>query len=64
MSKIDDFLAKTEPKVPTYLEVEGLSACCQVCNVQVEEGRYFSGDKILMWICPDGHKSYMENVYL
>lgn len=63
MSKIDDFLAKTEPKA-TYLEVEGLSVCCQVCNDQVETGRYYSGEKILSWTCPEGHKSYMENFYL
>lgn len=51
-----------EKKVP-YEEVGGAFSC-QTCNAVVREARYYNVQKALLWDCPEGHRSFIEDFNL
>lgn len=62
--KFDEFLDKTKGhKAPEGIVLDG-TFNCQTCNVQVEEAEWFMAQKILRWVCPEGHTSYIEGFSL
>lgn len=63
MSKFDEFLAKTEEERPRGMEIGG-SFVCQTCYEQVEEAEWFQPERLLVWDCSQGHKSYIEGFSL
>ena len=62
MSKFDEVVGKSKIAIEP-VDVE-MTLSCQTCNVQVDTGRYYAAEKILIWVCPEGHKSLMENFSL
>lgn len=45
------------------IEVEA-DVTCQVCHVYVDTAEYFHVEKLLRWVCPEGHKSFIEEFNL
>lgn len=61
MSKLDDFLGRSEgPGRPDGVEWYAVVRC-QVCNAYVDEQTLYPAERILIWTCPDGHRSYLED---
>ena len=44
-------------------EVEG-AFDCQECFKTVHEALYFDKEQLLVWACPDGHKSKIEGYHI
>jgi len=67
LSKFDDFMKaspqKTTPADQTG-ELVGGSFQCQRCYVEVEEAEYFHRERLLLWLCPEGHTSHIEDIVL
>jgi len=62
MTKFEEIFGKksSEPDNLFYTEIEGTFAC-MTCNVYVETGKWYQMDRVLVWECPQGHKSMIEN---
>jgi hypothetical protein len=41
-----------------------VTANCMTCDDVVDEAEYFPVEKLLVWICTEGHKSAIENFNL
>lgn len=65
VSKFSDFLnsQQQQPEPPTGMDIDG-SFMCQFCPEQVDEATYFAIEKILLWKCSQGHKSFAEDFSL
>lgn len=37
---------------------------CQECFKTVNEALYFDEKSLLVWVCPDGHKSHIEGFHI
>jgi hypothetical protein len=44
-------------------EIEG-AMDCQTCMVTVHRGLYFDKEQLLVWVCPEGHKSRIEGFHI
>jgi hypothetical protein len=65
VTKLDMFGPPADPKqnreearpdgVPYEAVVE-----CQVCGMDVPEQVYYPTEKVLLWECPEGHRSFIE----
>lgn len=60
---INPFEAIVAPKISEGEGVDG-SFDCQECFVTVHEAMYFDKESLLVWVCPDGHKSHIEGFRL
>ena len=54
------FEEKKKEEPPQGMPIDG-SFSCMTCGFVVDEGIYFPLDKALVWKCPEGHKSAIEN---
>lgn len=63
MGALEDFLGRAEK--PAESKPVGTpwyaSVACQFCNEAVYEQTLYPTDKVLIWTCSQGHKSFMEN---
>lgn len=61
MSKLEDFLGRSE-SAGRPDGVEWFAAVrCQVCNVDVDSQTLYPAERILIWTCAAGHRSYLED---
>lgn len=60
---INPFEAIVSPQISEDEEVEG-SFDCQECHSTVHEALYFDKEKLLVWVCPEGHKSHLEGFHI
>ena len=51
------------PREFDQVVVEG-SFYCQVCDADVDKAVYLPQVKTLTWKCPEGHKSFIEDMKL
>ena len=57
-----DSLGKSTPKEEPYDEWGGAFTCqTPGCWQVVNRARYYPSANLLVWKCPDGHKSKMED---
>lgn len=45
-------------------EEVGGSFDCQECSATVHEAFYFDEERLLVWRCPEGHKSAIEGFHI
>lgn len=61
LSKLNEFHSgRPAPKG----EVIDVDVTCQRCFVPVDEAEYYFVEKLLKWVCPQGHVSYIEDFRL
>lgn len=61
MSRLEDFLGPSEgPERPDGLDWYA-AVRCQVCGVDVDEQKLYPAERVLLWTCPSGHRSYLED---
>ncbi len=60
MGKFDELFGKPkeEPDL-SFVEIGG-TFNCQVCEQYVFEAKWYQVQKLLVWECVNGHKSYIE----
>lgn len=64
MTKFGDFVAQSQKdEAPKGMEVSGAFSC-QECFEQCDDAEYFRMEKILRWVCSEGHISYVEDFVL
>lgn len=51
------------PSLSDGEEVEG-AMDCQTCMKTVHNALYFDDERLLVWVCPDGHKSHIEGFHI
>lgn len=60
MSKLQEFLADA-PKESKPEGIEWYAAVqCQTCGIAVDDQTLYPADKVLVWQCSRGHKSFIE----
>lgn len=59
MSKLENFL-NDKPVHPPGVEFHA-AVNCHTCGEAVPDQEYFPEDSVLVWTCPSGHRSIMEN---
>ncbi|AIW02586.1 hypothetical protein SEA_EVY_84 [Streptomyces phage Evy] len=56
------------PKKPVDEVPSGIliatAALCMTCDEHCDEAEYFPVEKLLVWICVNGHRSVIENFNL
>jgi hypothetical protein len=61
--KFQEFLSQTEKK--SEPKEEGVVAdgafVCLTCYYQCDEAMWFPAKKLLVWTCPEGHKSDIKD---
>ncbi len=62
MGKLEDFMRKPGPAPKG--ETIDLDGMCQRCFENVDEAEYFYIEKLLKWVCSQGHVSYLEDFVL
>jgi hypothetical protein len=65
VSAYSDFVAAgaKPPEKPQGMSLDG-TYNCQLCGVQVDQATYYPVDSVLVWICPEGHKSFIKGFSL
>lgn len=65
MSKLSEFISlqKQDNAPAAGMEVD-ISGNCSICFVDVDEATYFPEYKLLKYVCPRGHASYLEDFNL
>lgn len=54
---------KTDDEAPTGVLI-AVSAICMTCDEQCDEANWYPNEKMLVWVCTDGHRSVIENFTL
>lgn len=54
---------QSKPSAPKG-EVIDVDVLCQRCFITVDEAEYFYIEKLLKWVCSEGHVSYLEEFRL
>jgi len=56
-----NFGKKKEPEKFDYMPMQGTFECQTFnCGLTVFEGKLYQNDRLLVWVCPEGHKSFIE----
>lgn len=59
MSNYSKLFEKPDKEKPEMRPIGG-SFECQVCGVDVDDARYYPTESLLVWECPENHKSHIE----
>lgn len=62
MTGLDDFTKKKRPPEESEGMVWYASVACHQCGECVDEQMYYPADKLLLWVCSQGHKGRIENL--